>query len=285
MRLCRFNDDCLGLILNEQVIDVSEALDALPPLRWPVPPGDALIANLAAVRRRVDAVKGMSFVQRHASVRLKSPVANPAKIIGAPANYTAHVDEARADAGIHHGGDIKTINEYGLFLKSSSSLVGPGEGVALRFPDRRNDHEVELALVIGRETDGIAEADALDVVAGYAIGLDITVRGAEDRSLRKSVDSYSVLGPWLVTADEIADPDNLDLCIAVNGETRQDSNTRHLIFSCRRLIAYASRFYRLYPGDIVMTGTPEGVGPLKPGDVMSCEIERIGRMEVAVRAA
>lgn len=103
--------------------------------------------------------------------------------------------------------------------------------------------------------------------------------------MRKAVDSYSVLGPWMVTADEIPDPDDLDFSLSVNGEERQRSNTRNLIFDCRRLIEYASRFYTLYPGDVIMTGTPKGAGPVKPGDVMSCEIENIGAMEVAVRAA
>jgi 2-keto-4-pentenoate hydratase/2-oxohepta-3-ene-1,7-dioic acid hydratase in catechol pathway len=172
-----------------------------------------------------------------------------------------------------------------LFLKASSSLVGPGEGVAVRFPDRRSDHEIELGLVIGRECSDVPEARALDVVAGYAIALDMSVRGTEDRSFRKSIDSYSVLGPWLVTPDEVPDPDNVDFTLKVNGAVKQQSNTRHLIFKTRKLIAWASRWYMLYPGDIVMTGTPEGVGPVGPGDVMDCEMQYIGSMRVAVRAA
>jgi 2,4-didehydro-3-deoxy-L-rhamnonate hydrolase len=169
-------------------------------------------------------------------------------------------------------------------MKSNTSLVGPGEGVALRFPDRRNDHEVELAMIIGQGGSDISRDDALSHVAGYAIGLDMTVRGTEDRSLRKGIDSYSVLGPWLVTADEIKDPDKLDLDIRVNGDVRQASNTEMLIFDCARLIEYASSFMTLYPGDIIMTGTPEGVGPVSPGEVMQASIAGIGEMSVAVRA-
>jgi len=112
----------------------------------------------------------------------------------------------------------------------------------------------------------------------------MTVRGTEDRSLRKGVDTYSVLGPWLVTADEIADPDKLDLEILVNDEMRQKSNTSNLIFDCAKLIEYASAFMTLYPGDIIMTGTPEGVGPVVPGDTMQARIEGIGSMSVPVRA-
>ena len=102
-------------------------------------------------------------------------------------------------------------------------------------------------------------------MAGYAIGLDITIRGSEDRSFRKSPDSYSVLGPWLVTADEIPDPGSLDLQISVNGEQRQKSNTRYLILGVRELVELASSFYTLYPGDVIFTGTPEGVSPIEPG--------------------
>ena len=283
MKLCRYNDNCLGLVENEQLIDVSEAIDVIPEMRWPLPPGDRLVANLDNVKAVAGPLRKWGFVQRHTSVKILSPVANPTKVIGAPANYRDHIAEAAADEGINFGQEVKTIDDYGLFLKSPV-LVGPSEGVALHFADRRNDHEVELAIVIGRAAKNVARAEALDYVAGYAIGLDMTVRGTEDRSMRKAVDSYSVLGPWLVTADEIADPDDLDLAISVNGEMRQQSNTSHQIFDCRRLIEYASTFYTLHPGDVIMTGTPKGVGPVQPGDVMHCEIEGIGAMDVAVRA-
>jgi 2-keto-4-pentenoate hydratase/2-oxohepta-3-ene-1,7-dioic acid hydratase in catechol pathway len=121
-------------------------------------------------------------------------------------------------------------------------------------------------------------------VAGYAIGLDISVRGPEDRSFRKSPDSYSVLGPWLVTADEVPDPGSLDLRIDVNGETRQQSNTRHMILSVAELIELASSMYTLHPGDVIFTGTPEGVSPIAPGDAIVATISRIGSMSVAARA-
>ena len=153
-----------------------------------------------------------------------------------------------------------------MFLKANSALVGPSEGIPLRFPDRRNDHEVELVMVIGKAGSDIPQAKALDYVAGYCLGLDMTVRGREDRSFRKSVDGYAVLGPWMVTADEIPDPDSLPIMIEVNGEVRQKSNTSQLIYNCRRLIEFASQFYTLYPGDLVYTGTPDGVSPVKPGD-------------------
>jgi 2-keto-4-pentenoate hydratase/2-oxohepta-3-ene-1,7-dioic acid hydratase in catechol pathway len=201
-------------------------------------------------------------------------------------NYQKHLDEVRADAQLHHGqsGHTAPIQTMGVFLKATSSLIGPGEGVQLRKLDRRTDHEVELAFVIGRQAASVSRADAMHYVAGYSIGLDITIRGPEERSLRKSVDTYSVLGPWLVTADEIPNPGGLDLQIAVNGEQRQKSNTRNLILGVPELIEYASSFYTLYPGDIVMTGTPEGVSPIQPGDEIVASIDRIGTMTVSVRA-
>lgn len=284
MKICRFDENRLGLVENDAVLDVTAALQVLPEVRWPAPPGDQLIAHLDAVRAEMGRIRGSAPTHALAGVALKSPVANPTKVIGAPVNYLAHKEEAIADKSISFDREIKTIDEYGLFLKSPV-LVGPSEGVALHFTDRRNDHEVELAMIIGKQGKNISQDAALDHVAGYAIGLDMTVRGTEERSLRKAIDTYSVLGPWLVTADEIDDPDKLDFSIHVGDELRQKSNTELLIFGCRRLIEYASSFYTLYPGDVIMTGTPEGVGPVRPGDVMRCDVERIGRMDVPVRAA
>ena len=139
--------------------------------------------------------------------------------------------------------------------------------------------------MIGRAGRHVARAEALGHVAGYCIGLDVSIRGSEDRSFRKSPDSYSVLGPWLVTADDIPDPGVLDLQITVNGALRQKSNTRYLILGVPELIELASSFYTLYPGDVIFTGTPEGVSPIQPGDEVSASIERIGSMDVRVRAA
>ena len=220
-------------------------------------------------------------------MKLLSQVANPGKLVAAPVNYQKHLDEVKSDSQLHAGNPAHTvtIQTAGLFLKATSSLVGSGEGVAIQKPDRRTDHEVELVCVIGRDARNVPRRDALRYVAGYCIGLDVSIRGSEDRSFRKSVDSYSVLGPWLVTADEIPDPGSLDLQLSVNGTVRQSSNTRHLILGVPELIELASSFYTLYPGDVIFTGTPEGVSPIEPGDRISASIDRIGSMEVRVRAA
>jgi 2-keto-4-pentenoate hydratase/2-oxohepta-3-ene-1,7-dioic acid hydratase in catechol pathway len=284
MRLCRFDGNRLGVVEGDSLRDVTAVTEALPSLRWPLPPGDLLIANLPALLPRIAAMAAGAPVLPLAGVRIESPVANPNKIIAAPVNYQKHIDESRADAGINFGSDVKAIDHYGVFLKANSSLNGPSVEVPVTRPERRTDHEIELAVIVGAGGYRIPEASALDHVAGYAIGLDMTIRGTEDRSYRKSLDGFTVLGPWLVTPDEVPDPDNLDFRIRVGGQTRQDSNTRYLIFGVRKLIAYASAAYTLYPGDIILTGTPEGVGPVMPGDSMQCWIERIGEMTVGVRA-
>jgi 2-keto-4-pentenoate hydratase/2-oxohepta-3-ene-1,7-dioic acid hydratase in catechol pathway len=287
VRLCRFGENRLGLVDGSSIRDVTEALDALPSYKYPLPAHDALIANLERVAERVRAIAPKAPIQSLESLRLLSPIANPGKIIAAPVNYQKHLDEVKGDAQLHQNTQAHTItiHKAGLFLKANSSLVGPGEGIALRHLDRRNDHEVELAVVIGKRANNVSRGEALHYVAGYAIGLDITIRGSEDRSFRKSPDSYTVLGPWLVTADEIPDPGHLDLKIAVNGELRQDSNTKYMILGVPELIELASSFYTLAPGDIIITGTPEGVSPIIPGDTVVATIEKIGTMEVQVRAA
>jgi 2-keto-4-pentenoate hydratase/2-oxohepta-3-ene-1,7-dioic acid hydratase in catechol pathway len=283
MKICRFDDDRLGLVEGTEVLDVSDALAAIPARKWPYPHGDALIANLPAVLERARQLQGGAKRRRLDDVRLRTPVANPSKIVNAPINYQAHIDEAKRDQGIAHGREIKTIADWGLFLKSPSSLAGAGDGLRLRFPERRNDHEVELAVVIGREANRVPRDRALDYVCGYSIGLDMTVRGSEFPSFRKSIDTYSVLAPWLVTSDEIPDPNALELWLTVNGEPRQRSNTRRMVYDVPRLIEYATSFYTLYPGDLIFSGTPEGVGPVKPGDEIRAGIERIGEFTIQVK--
>jgi 2-keto-4-pentenoate hydratase/2-oxohepta-3-ene-1,7-dioic acid hydratase in catechol pathway len=287
MKLCRFGEGRLGLVDDSCVRDVTAALEVLPSYRYPFPRHDVLIANLDVVTARIKELSSSVPVVRLDGLKLLSPVANPGKIVAAPVNYQKHLDEVKVDPNLHQGNKAHTasIQSIGLFLKASSSVVGAGEGIALRKPDRRNDHEVELAFVIGKEANNVAARDAMQYVAGYSVGLDVTIRGAEDRSFRKSPDSYSVLGPWLVTADEIPNPGALDLSISVNGETRQASNTRYMILGVPELIEFASSFYTLYPGDVVITGTPEGVSPIAPGDTIVAQIEKIGAMKVEVRAA
>jgi 2-keto-4-pentenoate hydratase/2-oxohepta-3-ene-1,7-dioic acid hydratase in catechol pathway len=286
MRFCRFGEGRLGLVEGTTVKDVTAALDVLPSYRYPLPSHDVLVAGLDAVTARVRTLAKDAPVLSLDRVSLLSPVANPGKIIAAPVNYEKHLNEVRDNPQLHgnNPGHTFSIQNAGLFLKATSSLVGPGQGIVVRCAKRRTDHEVELAVVIGRTASRVSRRDALSYVAGYSIGLDISIRGSEDRSFRKSPDSYSVLGPWLVTADEIPDPSALDLQLTVNGQVRQQSNTKYMILGVAELIEMASAFYTLQPGDLLFTGTPEGVSPIEAGDHIVATIETIGTMTVTTRA-
>lgn len=285
MRVCRFAPERVGLVRGDRVYDVTDFVASLGSFSYPLPRHDVLIANIGRLHEMQDELIAQAPSLPLDQIELLSPVANPGKLVAAPVNYQAHLDEAIAEPETFAAAHVRRIQETGLFLKATSSLVGASEGVALRFPDRRNDHEIELAVVVGKRVSEATMETALDCIAGYTIGLDMTVRGPEERSLRKSIDSYSVLGPWLVTPDEIPEPGNLGFALTVNGESRQAANTKDLVLGIRELICMASSFYTLEPGDVIFTGTPEGVGQVHPGDVMHARIDLIGSMTVAVKAA
>jgi len=282
MKLCLFNENRIGVAVGEEVVDVTEAFAAIPKPTWPYPRSDWVIQHFEDVRSTVEKMSETGVRVPLPGVKLRAPVANPGKIIGAPINYKDHIAEANADTQINHGKTFTELDKFGLFLKANSSLIGCSEEIEIPFADRRTDHEVELAVVIGRKAKRVSRQEALDYVFGYAVGLDMTVRGPEFPAFRKSADTFSVLGPWIVTKDEIADPNLLDLSVRVNDEVKQSSNTKYLIFDVQRLIEYASAMYTLYPGDVIMTGTPAGVGPVAPGDVLEASIAGIGSMSVRV---
>jgi 2-keto-4-pentenoate hydratase/2-oxohepta-3-ene-1,7-dioic acid hydratase in catechol pathway len=200
-------------------------------------------------------------------VRLRVPVADPSKIIAAPVNYRDHQAEMSADT---------QVGALGFFLKAPSSLLDPGGTIQLPYHDRRFDQEGELALVIGRTARRVSEAEALSYVFGYTGLLDITMRGGEDRSVRKSFETFTPMGPVLVTADEFGDPGDVELRCWVSGELRQKASTRDLIWDVARLVSYASSVTTLCPGDVISTGTPAGVGPLAAGDTIRLELSRLG---------
>ncbi|HET7763773.1 MAG TPA: fumarylacetoacetate hydrolase family protein [Burkholderiales bacterium] len=287
MKICRYDDDRLGIVKDDEVLDVTKALEAIPEQRWPLAQGDPFILHFRKVVAAAKKLAPRAKRKKLSKVKLLAPVANPGKIIAAPINYNDHIAESIKDPGIAHGRTNiqKGIGEWGLFLKAGSSLIGFGEEIRLRWPERRNDHEVELALVIGKRGNRIPREKALEHVCAYAIGLDMTVRGPELQCFRKSIDTYSVLGPWLVTADEVGDPNHLDLSITVNGETRQSSNTRYLVYDVERLIEFGSSMYTLHPGDIIMTGTPAGVSPVKPGDTLHAYVEGVGEGDIRIAPA
>jgi 2,4-diketo-3-deoxy-L-fuconate hydrolase len=290
VQICRFNDDRLGLVLGEKVRDITYTADLLPLQRWPLMPGDPLLAQLDDIRAAASAESEDPLLDL-SDLSLRSVVTSPTKIMAAPANYRRHVEEDTLDPGVDQGvhrarlaGVKEPVEELGLFLKASSSLVGPGDGVRVRPGAERTDYEVELAVVIGRPVRNASAADAMEHVAGYCLGLDMSVRGKQDRSFRKSSDTFTVLGPWLTTADEIADPSGLTVWLTLNGEEKQRSSTAAMTVGIPRMLEMASAAYTLYPGDVLLTGTPEGVGPVSPGDVIVAGADGLGTMTVVVSA-
>ncbi|HXF52763.1 MAG TPA: fumarylacetoacetate hydrolase family protein [Hyphomicrobiaceae bacterium] len=284
MKLCRFDDDRLGLVIGDTVHDVSPAQEEIR-RRYPYAmQGDAVIAALGEWRSRLEEMAKRAPRKPVAEVKLLAPVARPSKVMAAPTNYAKHIAEMAARRDHKPPKISSNIGEAGIFLKANSALVGASEGIPVRFPERRTEHEIELVVVIGKAGTDIPAARAMEHVAGYTMGLDMTVRGPEDRSFRKSLDGYAPVGPWLVTSEEIADPDDLRLTLHVNGELRQTADTREHIYKVARLIEFASSFYTLHPGDLLFTGSPAGVAPVKAGDVIRAHSNAIGSMEISVRA-
>lgn len=282
MKLVVYDENKVGLVKDGQVVDVSDVVGAGAE-EWPPVSVTRLIAGFQRLRPRLEEALRTRPGTPLERARLKAPVPFPGKVIAAPANYRLHIQEmSTKEMRDVVKQEVHAIDQYGVFLKAPSSVIGPGGTIELPFPDRRTDHEVELGFVIGKTARNVKIADAMSYVFGYTGVMDITVRGGEDRSTRKSFDSFTPLGPVLVTADEIPDPHNIQLKLWVNGELRQNGNTKDMIWNIPKLIEYASHVMTLYPGDVFSTGTPDGVGPLKAGDEVAIEIERIGRMSVKV---
>ncbi len=218
--------------------------------------------------------------------RLGPPVAGVGKIIAIGINYAAHGEETNFDIP----------DEPILFTKAITSLSGPNDPVVLPKGSKKGDWEVELAIVIGRRAQYVSQADAMNVVAGYTIMNDVSEREFQlERSGQwvkgKSFDTFAPVGPWLVTPDEMTDPQNLNLWLDVNDQRMQDGNTSSMIFGVTHIISSVSSYMTLMPGDIIATGTPPGVGLghtppvyLKPGDVMRLGIEGMGEQRQEVQA-
>ena len=236
--------------------------------------------------RRLAALDQHSLPLVEGSPRLGTPVAGIGKILGIGLNYRSHAEETGAKPGA----------EPLVFSKAISALSGPSDPIVLPKRGDKTDWEVELAVIIGTRAQYVDEAHALDHVAGYACINDVSERAFQKERggqfvKGKSADSFAPLGPWLVTADEIADPQALDLWCDVNGARKQSGNTRDMIFSVAFLISHLSQFMTLLPGDVIATGTPAGVGAgrkppefLKPADLLECGIEGLGRQRHTVVA-
>jgi 2-keto-4-pentenoate hydratase/2-oxohepta-3-ene-1,7-dioic acid hydratase in catechol pathway len=272
MKFVRYNGGQIGVLRDGLVHDVTVAI-GIDAAAWPPVSMVQLIKNFDALLPKVRAALTATGVPI-SEVHLEAPILWPNKLLAYPVNYAAHGEERnvtlRADTN-------------GFFLKANSSLSGPVDPIMLPdLPGREIHHECELAIIIGKTGRQIEPSEALDYVFGYSCLIDVTLRGKEDRVMRKSYDTFTPIGPAIVTSDEVGDPSALDLKLWVNSELRQHANTRDLILDVPGMIAMASSVATLYPGDVIASGTPAGVGPIKCGDFVTIEIERVGRMSVAV---
>jgi 2-keto-4-pentenoate hydratase/2-oxohepta-3-ene-1,7-dioic acid hydratase in catechol pathway len=212
-------------------------------------------------------------------------VSNPQKIICVGLNYRKHAEETKSDIP----------SSPILFNKFANGLSAHGDSIQLPHTSNEVDYEAELAIVIGKTAKNVDEASALDYVFGYCCANDLSARNLQRRTsqwmLGKTCDGFAPLGPYLVTADEVGDPDMLSISCSVNGEQKQSSNTSDMIFSCKAIISYISQHMTLVPGDIILTGTPEGVVVgypkdqrvyLRDGDVVTVQIEKLGELVVTM---
>ena len=272
----------LGRVDEGRILDLSSACPQLP--RRMV---DLLAAGEKALGQVRSASSGASFAL--SEVRLEAPVPDPQKYLGIGLNYEDHAEEARR-AG------IKIPEHQVWFAKLGSCINGPFDPIVKPAFSEKLDYEVELGVVIGQRCRDVPEDRALDVVAGYTVCNDVTVRDWQHRTpqwtLGKSFDTHGPFGPWIVTADEIADPQDLEIRLYVNGQLRQRARTVLMIHSIRAQIAHLSQAITLEPGDVIATGTCSGVGIgmdppqyLQPGDVVRAEVEGIGAIENRVVAA
>lgn len=284
MKLITFTESAttrVGAVVDDKVIDLGSAdsrlnIDMLTLLQG----GEPLMALAQETVRTAEPSYFLS------DVRLEAPILRPGKILAIGMNYKAHADEARALG-------IEVPEKQLWFNKQITCINGPYDPIDLPKVSDKLDYEAELALVIGKRCRHVSLEDAPSVVAGYMVCNDVSVRDWQKHTptftIGKSFDTHGPMGPYLVTTDEITDPHDLDIKCFVNGELRQSSNTSDLIHTCYEQIVYLSQAFTLEPGDILVTGTPSGVGVamtppvfLKEGDVVRCEVEGIGFIENTV---
>ncbi|MDH3251504.1 MAG: fumarylacetoacetate hydrolase family protein [Ignavibacteria bacterium] len=296
MKVAQFEDmngPCVGIELDGKWIDYSKAESAYSLLErnTPVHPTATIAELLAAGRFDPEKMRNVLAFVRGTNLRkrlvispeaeLRAPVRRPPKIVALGLNYALHAKE----------GNYQVPKEPIIFVKSGSSVIGPGETV--RIPRRmgRMDHEVELAVVIGKQATAVSRRNAWKYIAGYTVCNDVTARDLQMSDIEKrhpwyrskSFDTFTPMGPWIITADAIPTPLRLTVTCRVNGRIRQRANTRDLVFDVPTIIEHVTRHITLEPGDIISTGTPEGIGPITHGDTVVCSVERIGELKNPVR--
>lgn len=289
MKLLTFKKDnsyALGVKTDEGIIDVKKAVEVFPEngvatdMMELIEGGDEAVRRLEQFVKSLD-YKGAGFVKKESEIEWGPAVTKPSKIICVGLNYKKHADETKA----------KYPEVPILFNKFDNALTGHLAEIEVPRTTERLDHEVELGIVIGKTGKFIEEENALEFVLGYCTTNDLSARDIQKRTpqwmVGKTNDGFAPVGPYLVTKSEVENPNSLQLTTTVNGEVRQNSNTADMIFSCEQLISYISNYMTLKPGDLIMTGTPEGVilgRPmeervyLQPGDTVTVEVEKLGAL-------
>ncbi|MCM2676252.1 fumarylacetoacetate hydrolase family protein [Alkalicoccobacillus plakortidis] len=288
MKICTIqknNEFSLGLYHNEKLIDIAEALHDHPKAGIPKTVDELckdFRGSLSLIQDYLNSLKDLEPYQLSEEHSSFGPVvSNPEKIICVGLNYRRHADETGA-----------TYPEVPiLFNKFNNTLTGHKHEIVIPDVTKQLDYEVELAIVIGKTAKQVSEDEALDYVFGYTVANDLSARDLQMKTpqwlLGKTCDDFNPIGPYLVTSDEIDDPQSLSLQTTVNGEIRQDSNTSDMIFSCKEIISHISHHFTLKPGDVILTGTPEGVVLglpkeervyLQEGDSVSVSIEKVGTL-------
>ena len=293
MKICHYNDRQVGAIVGDRIHPIGDALTQAGHLK----PGYSMLEVIERLANEPAAIKCARFsVQAGSSVplasaRLLAPILNPPAIWAAAANYEAHQAEMREKMGSSDRPNLtrdELMAEF--FLKPASSIVGPGGPVVLPKVSKDVDFECELCAVIGKTARHVGEDKALDHVFGYTICWDFSQRdpwgrGRQNtRNIRKGFDTFTGLGPWIVTRDEIDDPQNLEIRVEQNGREIMRAHTGDMICALREQIRFLSDVLTLQPGVLITTGTPAGVAKLADGDHLRGSIEKVGTMEVSVRA-
>ena len=296
MKVAQFEDSqgyCIGLSTNGGWINYSDAEAAYTAITQNVvvEPTTTILRLLEDGRFDPAEFKAvLKFLKQHKlethypiskEAILKAPILRPPKIVALGLNYALHAKEGNAAVPV----------EPIIFMKAGSSVIGPDETILLPGGLGRMDHEVELAVVIGRRATAVKKKDAMNFVAGFTILNDVTARELQAKDLEqkhpwfrsKSFDTFTPIGPWIVTVDEIPAPIRLGLECRVNGAVRQKANTSSMVFDVPTQIEFISKHITLEPGDILSTGTPNGIGPIEDGDQVLCRIEKIGELKNPVR--
>lgn len=277
MKLLSFDGGRIGALRqgnkDPEVVDLSDLVECVE--LWPPTAMLRLIANFDELRplaeERIADGNGIALSE----VAVGAPIEWPNKLVAFPTNYEDHIREMNS---------ANRADRNGFFLKAASSLCGPCTPIELPCvaPHREVHHEAELAIVLGKQGRNIAATQARTYVFGYMCLMDFTVRGNGERGMRKSFDTFTPCGPVLVTADEVSDPANIEIDLWVNGNRRQQGNTKDLILNIEEMVELVSSVSTVFPGDVIASGTPGGVGPVHAGDEVAMEITGLGRLVMSV---